>query len=199
MMEEAPTARNQRNPLNTTWTRPTLHANEDPQYERYERMPERNGALQFSPQSRYSLSLADKQYNADLPSTQQRFGKNLDYSSRENFQEIPYDFLDQNRERFDGLSGKRLGKRTVEQAVMNANRGFRPSANSMEAYIGDVTEGNWSISPQLLQRLQAEGYETFEILDYFNEFAERQKIKNLLLFIIVLLLFGLLIGMRTPS
>ena len=185
----------------------------------YKTQAKRFAPLQFSPQNGYSLGLADKKLNAALPSTRQRFGNRINYDSdqrkiqkrygatfqepyemgltrpgtgREPFQEIPYTFLDNNAERYDSIGGKRLGKQTVEQAQRSimggSSLGF---AQPQERF--SLTDGNTSISPQLLKALQAEGFGIDEIFGYFNGFGERQKVKNLLLFIIVILLFGLLI------
>jgi hypothetical protein len=209
-MEFSLTPRNQPNPLNMSFARPGLTMN--PLYERYETQPTRFAPLQLSPHRGYALSLADKQLNAALPSTQQRFGTKINYdmdqrrkrnratavrrqepyemgltrpgTGREPFQEIPYDFLDANTERYDNLGGRRLGSQTVQQAIRD-RRSFGTEGFS-------ITDGNTSISPQLLKELQMQGFEPFEILNYFNEFADRQKTKNLLLFIIALLLFGIL-------
>lgn len=215
-MEFSLTPRNLPNPLNTSFSRPNLIGNQGA-FERYESPYEtqskRYAPLQFSPQNGYALGLADKKLNAALPSTVQRFGNKINYDydqqriqkrygasfeepyemgltrpgtgREEPFQEIPYNFLDNNAERYDNLGGKRLGKQTVLQAQRNA-RGRRGERFSL-------TDGNTSISPQLLKLLQAEGFSVNEIFGYFNDFGERQNIKNLLLFIIVILLFGLLI------
>lgn len=207
-MEFSLTPRNQANPLNMSFARPGLTTN--PLYERmqYAEQPKQFAPLQFSSHRGYALGLADKELNAAQPSTQQRFGTKVNYEAdqakirrrasaepyemgltrpgtgREPFQEIPYDFLDRNRERYDSLGGRRLGKQTVQQALRD-RQSYGPEGFS-------ISDGNTSISPQLLKELQMRGFEPFEILNYFQEFSDRQKTKNLLLFIIALLLFGLL-------
>lgn len=208
-MEFSLTPRNQANPLNMSFARPTLTTN--PLYERYEEQEKRFSPLQFSSHSPYALGLADRQMNSPLPSSQQRFGTKVNFdrdqerimkrrranrpepyemgltrpgTGRENFQEIPYDFLDANKERYDSLGGRRVGKQTVQQAIRDRQ------SYGAEGY--SISDGNASISPQLLKELQMQGFEPFEILNYFQEFSDRQKTKNLLLFIIALLLFGLL-------
>lgn len=215
-MEFSLTPRNSPNPLNTAFSRPNLIGDQGA-FERYqspfETQQKRFAPLQFSPQNGYAMGLADRKLNAALPSTQQRFGNRINYdfdqrriqkrygasfkepyemgltrpgTGREPFQEIPYNFLDNNRERYDdSIGGKRLGKQNVEQAQRNT------MMQSQERF--SLTDGNMSISPQLLKQLQREGFSVNEIFGYFNDFGERQKIKNLLLFIIVILLFGLLI------
>jgi hypothetical protein len=187
----------------------------------YRQQDQRFAPLQFAPQTGYSLGLADRKLNAALPSTKQRFGNRINYDwdekrkqkrygatfsepfemgltrpgtgRSEPFQEIPYTFLDKNAERYDSIGGKRLGKQTVEQAQRNvmggASLGFEQP--SLEGY--SLTDGNVSITPQLLKALRAEGFSVNEIFGYFDDFAERQKMKNLLLFIIIILLFGLLV------
>lgn len=237
-MEFDLTPRNLPNPLNTSFSRPNLIGNQGAfeRYERYEspykKQQTRFAPLQFSPQSGYSMGLADRKMNAALPSTRQRFGDRVNYdfderriqkrygathepyemgltrpgTGREPFQEIPYGFLDANSERYDSIGGKRLGKQTVEEAQRSimggssmgfGNPQYSEDHNSSRSNTGgesfSLTDGNMSISPQLLKQLQAEGFSVNEIFGYFNAFSERQKVKNLLLFIIVILLFGLLI------
>lgn len=222
-MEFSLTPRNLPNPLNTSFSRPNLIGNQGAfeRYESpYKEQEKRFAPLQFSPQNGYALGLADRKLNAALPSTRQRFGNRINYDwderrkqkrygatfqepyemgltrpgtgRSEPFQEIPYSFLDNNAERYDSIGGKRLGKQTVEQAQRNimggASMGFEQPQERFS-----LTDGNTSISPQLLKRLQMEGFSVNEIFGYFNEFGERQKVKNLLLFIIIILLFGLLI------